>query len=308
MSHEITLRTAHPAVEQLVSEWLHVSRIALPRPVTLDIDVGPLPPLPSGSKFNFRQGNVAVSSAGPGMPLAIEWGPGMGRCVLDTSSTTAKVIMEERALERPNEMLRLFLMLVCTFLLRRVGFHHIHGAVLLSPQNKGLLLVGVSGSGKSTTTALLARRGWQVGTDDIAFMCAGEQPGTTDIVPWRERLALHADSASAIGHHGGADLEARQKIGWFVEDLGTTWVQRVRPELIVLPTASADAPTSVRPLRAQQSLARIMPSSPWVSLEAEYADEHLDLLTRLVKQSRSFEATVGRDLFDRPDILPELLA
>jgi hypothetical protein len=308
MSHPITLETTHPQAAALVSEWLETARLELPSPLTLRIDVAPLEPLPSGTTFNFHQGNVQIRSAGPDMPVAFEWGPGIGRCLLGATATTAHVTIEERAFERPNELLRTFLMLVCTFLLRRIGYHHIHSAILLSPSGTGLMLVGRSGSGKSTTTALLAQKGWQVGTDDIAFMVAGERPGTTDIVPWRERLALHGDSAEVIGHGDSTDLAARGKRGWFVEQLGSTWVQRVTPELIVLPTSSPVEPTSVRPLRPTQALARIMPSSPWVTLEATYATEHLDLLTRLVTQSRTFEATVGRDLFDRPEILPELCA
>lgn len=308
MPHKISVRAEHPIVLALVTEWLDISRITLSQPVTLDIEVAPLEPLPADATFNFHQANVQIRSAGPDMPIVFEWGPGIGRCVLGSTSTTAHVVIEERGIERKNELLRTFLLLVCTFLMRRVGYHHIHSATLISPEGKGLLLVGKSGSGKSTTTALLAKRGWTVGTDDIAFMVAGEKPGTTDIVAWRERIALHHDSAVATGHIGGDELTARHKRGWFVEELGTSWAQRVTPEVIVLPTSSADAPTSVRPLKARETLTRIMPSSPWVTLEAAYADEHLDLLTRLVNQARSFEATVGKDLFDRPEILPELFA
>lgn len=308
MPHEVRLHTQHPAVQALVGRWLDEARLALPAPVDLVIDVGPLGKSDPDPRSVFSQGRVSIRSGPPQNTVAMEWGPGLGRTVLTPGNTTAHVTITEEGLAESNELLRSFLLNVCIFLVRRVGLHHVHGATLLDPTDRGWLLVGESGSGKSTTTVLLARNGWGVGTDDIAFLAAGDEPGTTDMIGWREHLALRADAVAAMGSVGGTALSTRQKTGWFAEELDASWVSRITPEIIGFPVVGTGGSTSVAPLSARHALTRLMTCSPWVMLEPDLADEHLGLMSQLVKQCRAIEITLGRDLFDRPDLLLEHLA
>jgi hypothetical protein len=308
MPHEVRLHTQHPAVQALVGRWLSEARLALPAPVDLVIDVAPLPEPAADTRPIFRQGRVVIRSGPPQNSVALEWGPGLGRTVLTPGNAAAHVTITEEGLAESNELLRSFLLNVCIFLVRRVGLHHVHGATLLDPTGRGWLLVGESGSGKSTTTVLLARNGWGVGTDDIAFFTAGDAPDTTDMIGWREHLALRDDAVAAMGNAGGTALSTRHKTGWFAEELDATWVSKVTPEIIGFPVVGGTGTTSVAPLSARNALTRLMTCSPWVMLEPDLADEHLGLMSRLVKQSRTFEITLGRDLFDRPELLLEHLA
>lgn len=308
MLHEVRLSTTNPAVRALVGGWLDEARLVLPAPVELVIDVGPLPDAAPDSRPIFTQGRVVIHSGRPEETVAMEWGPGLGRTMLRPASTTAHVIITDEGLAQSNELLRSFLLNVCIFLVRRVGLHHVHGATLVDPNRRGWLLVGESGSGKSTTTVLLARNGWTVGTDDIAFLAAGATSDTTDMIAWRERLALRDDVVLATGNDGGTALSARHKTGWFAEELGTSWVSRVTPELIGFPTVGVTGTTSVSPLSARAALTRLMQCSPWVMLEPSLADEHLGLMSRLVQQARAFEMTLGRDIFDHPELLLEQVA
>lgn len=308
MVPEITLRTSNPTVQALVSEWLSDARFAIPRSVALVIDVGPLPELPTDERAVFRAGRVEIRTRGVTENTVLDWGPALGHAVIEPGSTKARVIITEAALERPNELLRSFLLNVCILLVRRIGLHHVHGATLRDPLGRGWLLVGTSGSGKSTTTALLARHGWGMGTDDCAFLVAGSTPLTTDVIAWRERLALRGDSASAFGQDGGSALADRGKTGWFAEELGAQWITRVTPAFVAFTNVAPNAPTSIMPVRAKDALSRVMQCSPWVVLEADVADEHLGLMTRLVEQARSIQINLGRDLFERPELLLELVA
>lgn len=308
MSHAVAVRTAHPDVQALVSRWIADARLDVPRPVTLDITIGALPEPAHDPEIVFRHGRVAVHR-GPGKgTLTLDWRPGFGRAVLRPGGTTAEIIITEDGLAKTNELLRAFLLTACILLVRRVGLHHVHAATLCDPGNRGWLIAGTSGSGKSTTTALMARNGWSVGTDDIAFITAGIDANTTDLVAWREQLALLDDAVAATGHTGGTPLAARGKTGWFVEDLGTNWIARVTPKVILFPTVNATVPTLLTPLRPREALGRLMRFSAWVALEADYATEHLHLMTQLVQQARAFDLSLGRDLFDRPEMLIEAVA
>jgi hypothetical protein len=308
MPHEVRLHSRHPGVQTLVGQWLDEAHLDLPAPVDLVIDVGPLTEAAYDPRPIFRQGRVAIHSGPPDDTVVMEWGPRLGRTVLTTGSSTARVTITEAGLAESNELLRSFLLNVCIFLVRRVGLHHVHGATLLDPTNRGWLLVGESGSGKSTTTVLLAKNGWGVGTDDIAFLASGTAPGTTDMIGWRERLALRDDAVVATGNDGGMVLATRRKTGWFAEELGTQWVSRVTPAVIGFPTVGVTGATSVAPMTPREALTRILQCSPWVMLEPSLADEHLELMSRLVRQARAVEITLGRDLFDRPELLLEHVA
>ncbi|MEO8336269.1 MAG: hypothetical protein ABI664_14920 [bacterium] len=308
MPHDVRLLSQHPGVQTLVGRWLSEARLALPAPVDLIIDVGPLPDDAPDSRPIFTQGRVVIRSGPPSNTIAMEWGPGLGRTILVAGAATAHVFVTEEGLAESNELLRSFLLNVCIFLVRRVGLHHVHGATLLDPTGRGWLLVGESGSGKSTTTVLLARNGWGVGTDDIAFLAAGDTPGTTDMIGWREHLALRDDAVAAMGATRGTELSTRRKTGWFAEELDATWVSRITPQIIGFPVLGVTGTTSVSPLSARTALTRLMTCSPWVMLEPDLADEHLGLMSRVVKQSRAVEITLGRDLFERPELLLEHLA
>jgi hypothetical protein len=291
-----------------VGRWLDEAHLALPAPVDLVIDVGQVAEAAQDPRPIFSQGRVVIRSGPPSETVAMEWGPGLGRCVLARGSATARVTITEAGLAEPNELLRSFLLNVCIFLVRRVGLHHVHGATLLDPASRGWLLVGESGSGKSTTTVLLAKNGWGVGADDIAFLASGASPGTTDMIGWRERVALRDDAVLASGNGGGMVLATRRKTGWFAEELGTQWVSRVTPTIIGFPTVGVTGATSVAPMTSREALTRLLHCSPWVMLEPSLADEHLELMSRLVRQARAVEITLGRDLFDRPELLLEHMA
>ena len=307
MSHEIGLSTTDARIQALVAPWLADARLGLPRPLELRIQVGPVPDPPSDDRMVFRQGRVEIRGR-PGTVGDIElaWGTGLGRATVHPDADSADVVLSEAAFESPNELLRSFLLNACIFLVRGAGLHHVHGASLIDPRGRGWLIVGTSQSGKSTTTALLARNGWRFGTDDIAFLSASS--GGVDVVAWHDRLALRDDAKAPSAPDGGIALPGRNKTGWFAEELGSAWAGRVTPSVLAFPSVSADAPTSARALKPAVALTRLMDSSPWVLLDSRFADEHLALMTGLVKQARAYEISLGRDLFDDPHRLEELAA
>lgn len=55
------------------------------------------------------------------------------------------------------------------------GASAIHAAALARPEG-GILLLGVSGAGKSTMTAALGHAGWQILSDDISLLWGQEEP------------------------------------------------------------------------------------------------------------------------------------
>jgi hypothetical protein len=214
------------------------------------------------------------------------------------------VVLSPEAALKLKASFQTFFPTVLLFLLRRAGWHHVHGATAIDSCGRGWLVTGNARAGKSTLAALLASRGWRVGTDDTAFLAAGP-----------ERVAVMATYAPIALRRGGQQLLA-PRVGGFnpdrgryactVEQLGGEWAPCIDPQILWFPTVGANR-TTVEPITPREALTELVRWSAWVILEPELAQGHLEILKRLAAQARSFRATLGRDLFDNPGRLSELV-
>ena len=75
------------------------------------------------------------------------------------------------------------------------GASAIHAAALARPEG-GILLLGLSGAGKSTMTAALGHRGWQILSDDISVLWGQEEPL---LVPAAQGVCVWPASREGIG-------------------------------------------------------------------------------------------------------------
>jgi hypothetical protein len=187
--------------------------------------------------------------------------------------------------------------------LRRVGWHHIHAACARDPDGRGWLIAGDAHVGKSTTAALLATRGWAVGTDDTAFLVAGAP--AVAAAAWREPIALREGGLALLAPAGGLPLARRRKTGFTPEELGGTWLERIAIDIVAI-AALHDGPTRLEPLPRAAAMPQLLSWSRFFVLDADLAQAHLDLVARLVEQSACFRLLLGRDMFDHPDLLREL--
>lgn len=198
---------------------------------------------------------------------------------------------------------RSFFLVVLIFLMRRLGWYHVHGASFIDPLGRGWLMAGDSNCGKSTTTALVASRGWKVGTDDIGFLAReGEHIVSRGM---RTTIGLRPGGVALLGAKGGRYLQDRNKEAYWPEELGGGWAPIVTPEIIVFPRLGER--TSVVRAPARTALSSMVMWSIWVLCEPQFAQEHLDVLGQVARQSRCFDLTLGPDLFDHPTLLEALI-
>jgi hypothetical protein len=306
MHSSIEVGCPDQAVRSAVQRWIDEGRLQPPRPLRIEIAVGPVASPPTNDpRPIFRQPELTIRSGGLDARVTITWDPWPAVAELAHQSSTAEVRLSPEAVERLDECVRRFLMTTLIFLLRRSDWHHVHGATAVDPRGRGWLLAGDSRAGKSTTAALLASRGWAVGTDDIAFLSAARN-GMVEVHAFRTRLALRPGGEELLARSGGLPLSGRGKVGFWPEELGGSWVQRIEPKVLLFTRVGSDQ-TAVEPLRPRDILAQLVRWSAWVALEPEMAQEHLDLLARLGTQAAAYRVTLGRDLFDSPDLLARLL-
>jgi len=305
------LRCEHADARTRFVSWLENSALSWPGEFRISVTIGDKCPFPEDAREPLIERTVKMRAGGGDAtggveagPVRIDWDSAPAAAVVDAHLPHVEIWMSHKALEVFELAERSFLLIVLVFLMRRLGWYHAHGAALTDPRGRGWLMVGNSHAGKSTTTAYLATKGWLIGTDDIAFLSSGT--GKAVARGPRERIALRPGGQALLGVENKGTPRGRQnKRLYWAEDLGGAWTPMVTPEIIVFPRFG-DA-TAVTPATPRRALSELITWSRWVLFEPQRAQEHLDVLGQLARQSQCFELTLGPDLFTRPERFEDLI-
>jgi hypothetical protein len=302
MSPHPAITCNDPALETALSDWLLASRMSLPDDFRLRLTVVDAVGIWDDPREGFLQGEVEIRAGVPLGWVHLSWRktPARGRVEADRPEAMIEVTPE--VFLHLDYFLRSFVLITLIFLWKRAGHYHVHAASAISPGGRRWMLIGDSCSGKSTTTALLALRGWQVSTDDIAFLRLRD--GRAVVVGFRSPIALRPGGLGLLGQAGGMPLAARAKTGFWPEELGARWVQVVEPDVLLFTSVGGEQ-TTLAPMSAPDVMRELMQWSMWVLFEPTAAQEHLDLLSQLARQTRSFRAAFAADLFDAPGALED---
>jgi hypothetical protein len=293
-----------PALASAVAAWLAESRMELPPAFRIQLTVVDSVDIWDDGREVYPQGDVDIRAGEPLGWVHITWRTAPARARIHEERAEATVEVSREALGQLDYFLRSFLLVTLIFLWKRAGHYHMHAGTAVDPGGRGWMLIGDSCSGKSTTTALLAARGWQVSTDDIAFLTARGDRAV--IVGFRSPIALRAGGYELLGRAGGIPLAARRKTGFLPEELGGRWIQAIEPEIIVFTSVGGER-TTLEPISVAEAMAPLIQRSPWVLFEPTAAQEHLDLLARLCQQAKCYRGTFAPDLFAAPGALEDFL-
>ena len=230
----------HPGIQAAICAWLLESRMPLPRGLDLRVEVVDEVPRFEDDREIFPQGEVEIRAGEPLGWVHLTWRRAPAVARIDATAPAARVFLSRDAALDVDLLLRSFLLVTLIFLWKRDGRYHVHAGTGIDTRGRGWMLIGNSNSGKSTTTALLAARGWQVGTDDIAFLVdAGDRTG---VLGFRSPIALRSGGYDLLGKEGGLPLPARHKTGFSPEELGSSWVQTIEPDIVVFTSVAESGP------------------------------------------------------------------
>lgn len=306
------LHCDHPQARARFSAWLEASQLVWPGRFSISVEIGSSCPFPPDDREPQIEHTVKMRAGGPSdgtqgaqaSAVRIDWDAAPAAAVVDAQEPHARIWMTEEAVKLFEVAERSFLLIVLVFLMRRLGWYHAHGAALTDPRGRGWLIIGNSHAGKSTTTAYLATQGWQVSTDDIGFLAS--EGGKAVARGPRERIALRPGGQQLLKVESkGTPRGRRNKRLYWAEELGGAWTPLVTPEILVFPQFGER--TAVTPATPRRALSELVKWSRWVLFEPQYAQEHLDVLGQVARQSRCFELTLGPDLFTRPERFEDLV-
>ena len=190
--------------------------------------------------------------------------------------------------------------------LRRCGLFELHSAGVASPDEKiGALIIGPSGSGKSTLTLQLAAAGWRYLSDDELLLSLAADH--VEARGFRRFFAITGNTAAAAG--GLRQFDKVVSRGGNIPDSKTCFepqtvfpsaqIESVVPRLLLFSSLSRTPDTRLLELSQAETMKRLIRSCPWATYDMFVAAENLDVLSRLARQSRSFDLLAGADLLRR---------
>ncbi|HKV70614.1 MAG TPA: hypothetical protein VJN62_05165 [Gemmatimonadales bacterium] len=185
-------------------------------------------------------------------------------------------------------------------LLAGLGRALIHGAAVVPPGDGAWVLIGDSGSGKSTTCATLCRAGWPYLSDDQVILATAERGVMVE--GWVR--PFHLDRDWERGERSGSRA-ARDAATLFPGQ------RRVTAPLagLLLPRIAEKHSTALAPADPAEALAELIRQSPWVLLDRGAAPVVLDLLAAAASRCRPPQRlALGADSYGSPDRMTRVFA
>ena len=297
------LECADPTARQLFTEWLDATHLAWPGRFSIVVETGETDPFGPDDRDAVVQPAVLVRSGPPHGTVRVEWQHAPATAEIHAERPEARIWMSPEAIREFDASRRNFNLVVLIFLLKRLGWYHTHGASFVDPRGRGWLMIGNSHCGKSTTSAIVSRMGWPLTTDDIGFLA--QRGDRAAVIGVRSALHLRPGGREMMGVTGGRPLRKTNRMAYTPEELGGRWIPEVVPEILLFPTLGDR--TAAVPASRRRAMAQVVEWSRWVLYEPLGAQAHLDVLVQIARQSQCYDLTLGPDLFERPQLLEELI-
>ncbi len=199
-------------------------------------------------------------------------------------------------------------------LLRRHGRVLIH-AFAAALQGQGLLLVGESASGKTTTGLALLAAGWKLIANDSPIL--GEVAGQMTVLAYPGLISVEADALRRIPSLAPLADEPSlvpRRPGWKInlaaEDyFAAPWQKSAPVKAICLPQLDSNKPPGEHQLEAISpavALGQLLSHSVdrW---DQELVGTHVDILQALVQQAPAYRLTLGPEVTALPRFLESVV-
>lgn len=227
--------------------------------------------------------------------------------IIDTKKLKAEAFLATDFWSQSLYAQREFLLLSLLMLMRPKGLYGLHACGLVKG-GIGLLLVGSSGSGKTTTSLNLINSGWQFLSDDAVLL--REIADDIEALAFRKGFSVLPDGLRHFSHKDISlefdDPEGKKVIN-LAPTFGAGFRQSCRPQLIVFPKLGVSGETRLVELSPAKALILLAQQSAGIMTEAGVSARQLQLLSQLLKQARAYEVQLAKDALDEPGLVSDLL-
>ena len=314
---ELTLDSDSARIE---AEWaqLYAPFVAHPTqgegdggiPIRLNLTLASTMPAPPAGRPAYAQSDLAVYPTGDHLIIHL---PRLGQLEVNPAAGAVDGVLVPEALDLYGAFEDINAVGLAP-LLRRHGRVLIH-AFAAAYQGEGLLLVGDSASGKTTTGLALLAAGWKLIANDSPML--GEQDGQVTAYAYPGLIGTHADTLRripALRELVDDPTLAPPRPDWKTslaaeEHFASPWQERAPVKAICLLNLDPDAAPLEHQLAALSpaaALGQLLPHSVdrW---DQEAVGSHIDLLQALVQQAPAYRLALGTDIAALPRLLESLV-
>ena len=271
-------------------------------PLRVVAEKGPGVTVPAEARLVQAQGEIRYLADASEF-FVVAPGRGILRTDLADGSVTAQVT-EDLAADLP--LLSNMLLNALAPLLRRRGFYPLH-AFAAAWGEQGILLVGTSGSGKTTAGLALVRAGWGfLANDHTLLMRNGE---VVDALCCNEPVNVTRTTAGFYPElqHLAQGLENGEKRSFAIESVyGPIVRRRARVALLLFPHVGDRGQSAVTRLSEADALTELLPQGldAW---DKATLPAHFAVLAALAEAAPAYRLRLGRDLEALPALVGALL-
>jgi len=203
-----------------------------------------------------------------------------------------------------------FFLIGLIYLFAPSGFYDLHAAGLINNNGVGYLLVGESGTGKSSMALSLVRQGWHFASDDALLLRLSA--GGVEAMAFRKHFYLdqilvhhYPEIAPYLEEPNKSESSKR-----FL-DLESVYPNRYHPiffpKVLVCTRIVSQHESKLIPIDQTSALIKLMRQSASLLFKRRDINVHLDVLKRLVYQSETYQLLAGKDLYEEPDKISLLM-
>jgi hypothetical protein len=208
----------------------------------------------------------------------------------------------------PKSKQELF-MLALLWLLRPKGIYALHANGLVK-DGIGFLIVGGTGSAKSTTALSLIRQGWAYMSDDVTLLRSNPQ-GVEAIAFLRgfsvdpklincfHELKVLIKTSSWNGRKRFIDLTSVYS---------NQFVHNCFPQVLIFPKIVSQRKSQLLPMDRAKALILLIENSGGIMLDKEMAVNHIKVLKQLIYQTCSYQLQAGLDLYKEPEKISGIMS
>jgi len=209
---------------------------------------------------------------------------------------------------QPAVLTSFFFLLPLSKLLARRGLHMIHAAAL-ERNGKGVMIPGMSGSGKTTCCISLMRAGYRCLSDDKPFL--RDRGGRVELLAFPETIDVTERTISFF-HELAAASPVTVRAGYRKRQFhpealypGSTG-DVAQPVLILFPRISGEPTSRLEKLSKPAGFEALLPLG-LVALDRETSAHRFDVLARVVEGADCYRLSFGRDVLELPRLIDSLL-
>ncbi len=228
---------------------------------------------------------------------------------LDLANSIGSGFIDSRFWESPPKYQQEFVMLALLWLLHSHELYALHANVLVK-NDSGILFLGGSGSGKSTVAISLIRQGWGYLSDDVNLIRKSlegiEALAFQKGFSFDPNLSIHYPDLN--NHPEAHSLNGQKKfldIGLLYPD---GYLNSCLPRVLVFPEIVSQSKSRLIQIDKTKALILLIENSGGIMLDKAIVAKQTDILKQLVYQTDSYRLLAGRDLYEEPEKITEVLS